>query len=275
MRKIFGILLMSVFFFAGCVQSKPTLSNKKSSLENPPKLTANVGNKSITAVVGTYSWNIDNGDGTSSFNEADSAGPPELIMYQKEKLTVQSGDIINLSFSHKPDDYKVSIWENNNPVVQWVNDGKIIVPQKKGLIVYEVYAKYKEGNAHYAFFVNENDSPVENGTTVEQVSGENSNIVLVVSNQSFEKPDINLKVFIDDKFYIDNQFKVEDQHNFASYNYSIPKGSHKLKAIVNNTSIFEEIFNMNNEKQWAVITYWYNSRDDINFNISTDKFRVK
>ena len=113
-----------------------------------------MGNKSITAVLGTCSWETYYEGGTKTRHESGSVPPPELAKYQKESLTVEPRSSIVLDFKYKPDDYIVSIWQGDNPSIQQVKDGKIIAPQQKGLVVYEIHAIWKEGDAVYAFSAN-------------------------------------------------------------------------------------------------------------------------
>jgi len=153
-KKIISLLLLFTVIVVGCSQTSLQVSNKIISLREPPELIVTFNNKSISAVRGTYSWYIDNGDGTCTGIESDSGPPPELVEFQEELLNVKPKSSIALDFGAKPDDYKVRIWQSNNPITQQVNNGIIISPQQKGLVVYEVHATWKEGNSYYAFSVN-------------------------------------------------------------------------------------------------------------------------
>ncbi|SHE87819.1 hypothetical protein SAMN02746089_00933 [Caldanaerobius fijiensis DSM 17918] len=154
MRKIFGVLLLLTIFLVACAQSKPPVSNNGIFLKEPPELTVIAGNKSIAAVRGTYNWVIYSGNGTRTNIHADSGPPSKLIKFQKEPLNVKPESSIVLDFRIKPNDYKVNIWEGNKPIIQQVNNGIIIAPRQKGLVVYEVQATWNEGDACYAFSVN-------------------------------------------------------------------------------------------------------------------------
>ncbi|MCM1989226.1 hypothetical protein [Oceanirhabdus seepicola] len=154
MKKILSMVLLLTFLLVGCIQKKQPVSDNVTSLTNPPELTVTVDTKSITAVLGTYSWNIDNGDGTVTSIESDSEAPPELAKDQNEALIVKQKSSIVLNFENKPTDYIVNIWEGNTQSTHEVINGEIIAPQQKGLVVFEVYAHWKEGSAYYAFSVN-------------------------------------------------------------------------------------------------------------------------
>lgn len=140
--------MLSSIPFLGCN------SAEGAALSTPPELIITVGNKSITAILGTYSWNIYNKDGSVTSIKADSAAPPELVKYQKETLSVKAKSSIVLNFDSKPKNYTVSIWQDDNPIIQEVTDGVIVAPQQKGLVIYEVSVEWKQGTANYAFSVN-------------------------------------------------------------------------------------------------------------------------
>lgn len=140
MRKVICLSLLLIMIFTGC-NIKPNTGKPGT----PPKLTITADNKSITAVRGTYSWrNV----------VADSVAPPELVKYQEENLNIKPMSTITLKFEKIPDNYKVTIWQGNNQIAQQVSNGVLIAPQQKGLVVYEVYANWKDGNSYYAFSVN-------------------------------------------------------------------------------------------------------------------------
>ncbi|SFP74126.1 hypothetical protein [Caldicoprobacter faecalis] len=134
MKRVLSLLLLTILV-VGCSQRDPT----------PPELTIMVDNKSISAVLGTYSWKN---------TEADSVSPPELVEYQKEDLNIKPQSSIILKFERTPNHYEVFIWQGDKRILQQTSNGVVIAPQQKGLVVYEIYAKWHEGSAHYAFSVN-------------------------------------------------------------------------------------------------------------------------
>ena len=151
------ILLLLTLLLVACNPLNNTSEpNKDVSLSEPPELTITIDNQSITALLGTYSWYIHNKDGTIEGMEADAFAPPELVKHQNETLTVEPKSSIVLNFENKPDAYRVDIWEGNNQITQQVNDKIVIAPEQNGLVVYEVYARWKEGTAFYAFAINVN-----------------------------------------------------------------------------------------------------------------------
>ncbi|WBW96566.1 hypothetical protein [Oceanirhabdus sp. W0125-5] len=154
MKKLFTMILFLSILIVGCNQKNQRESDNVTSSTNPPKLTVTVDNKSITGVLGTYSWTVDNGDGTETSIQSDSEAPPELAKDQKEPLNIKPSSSIILNFKNEPKEYIVTLWKDNIKNKQEVIDGEIIAPEEKGSFVYEVFATWKEGTAYYAFSVN-------------------------------------------------------------------------------------------------------------------------
>lgn len=153
MKRLVGILIILIVLSIGCTQKKQATFNNKPVLKEPPQLTVSFNKRKINALRGTYSWNADNGDGTSTGFEKDSESPPKMVKSQNESLTVPAESSVTLKFNDNPIDYQVIIWQDDKQTVEFLKDGKIIMPKQKGLVVYEVYAEWKEGTAHYAFSI--------------------------------------------------------------------------------------------------------------------------
>lgn len=118
-------------------------------LEHPPKLTVSSAGNMIEAVIGTTSW--------YSY-EADSERPSELIDHQIGKLSAEPNDELILLFDQEPIEYDISLYDLNTPII--IEGNKILIsPHHTGLLIFEVHAKWLEGNAWYAFAVDVNQSP--------------------------------------------------------------------------------------------------------------------
>lgn len=124
-------------------------------MKNPPTLKVLYQDKSIEAKRGAYSWTIDNNDGTKTTTNGDSAGPNELVK-NSTLLIVPPKSTLTLDFSDKPETTIVNIWQDNKPIKQTITDNKLLIPELKGSIVYEVIATWKQGTVSYAFLVNIN-----------------------------------------------------------------------------------------------------------------------
>lgn len=144
-KKLFTIFFICslLFSLAGC----------GSKADSPPSLKIIYRDKSIEAKTGTYSWDVDNGDGSFIGIEYDTVAPAELVK-DSTPLTVPPGSSLTLSFSVKPEDIIVYAWQGNEPIKQSVTGDKIITPGSAGSIVYEVIGTWEQGTVRYAFLVN-------------------------------------------------------------------------------------------------------------------------
>lgn len=88
------------------------------------------------------------------------------------------------------------------------------------------------------------------------VQKEDGNFVLYVSNQSIERPNVDVIVSIDGKLAVAGKFPVEDQHNWKEFTFELPAGMHELRA----TSRFGETELVETfetgKRNWAVVDYW-------------------
>lgn len=152
------ILALSSFIsITGCSNTNEEVDNtsgieqssndSKDTIAEPPSLTIYAGDEIIRPILGTYSWSIDNGDGTDSGIEADSDAPPELV--KDSNLTqVTTVTNIDLDFEEEPDSYTVRIWDEDNTILSESNEVDL---SGEGEFVYEVLAQWEEGTASYAF----------------------------------------------------------------------------------------------------------------------------
>ena len=53
--------------------------NTEHTILEPPTLTIDVGEEILRPTLGTYSWHVENDDGTDTAVESDSLTPPESV----------------------------------------------------------------------------------------------------------------------------------------------------------------------------------------------------
>jgi len=134
-------------------------------LEEPPALTVTSGETSIGALLGTYSWQKKDGDGTSAGAVSDSAHPLDCKKFLSELET--AGPTATLNFAEKPNALNVRCWSEahwSDPDADAESaaiDGYEIT-LKPGGYIYEVKAEWDTGNgyggtAYYSFFVRTSD----------------------------------------------------------------------------------------------------------------------
>jgi hypothetical protein len=85
---------------------------------------------------------------------------------------------------------------------------------------------------------------------------EDGNFTLYVSNQSFERQKVHIKVWIDAFVAVDDDFEVGNQHNWIDFTFDLDDGKHTLRAeSVAGEAVLEETFQVEG-KRWAVVDYW-------------------
>lgn len=147
----------------------------------PPELTIVCGEKQVTALKGTYSWEYSNGNGTSTGIEADSMHPLDSKEYMNElplaysyKSSIDSFKA-HLQFEIAPDEVEIRYWdascwndysaESKELTVQaleadYVDGGfstEYTAKLLEGNYIYEVIAKWSSsedygGTAYYSFY---------------------------------------------------------------------------------------------------------------------------
>lgn len=87
---------------------------------------------------------------------------------------------------------------------------------------------------------------------------EQADLVLYVSNQSFEHDRVTISVRIDDVLVVEQAFAVEGQHNWVEFPIDLPPGPHAVTATSGTGVDLEETVTIpEGEKRWVVLDYWY------------------
>lgn len=90
---------------------------------------------------------------------------------------------------------------------------------------------------------------------VDQDAGD---VVLGVSNQSFDDPDVGLKVMVDDVMVVDGSFAVEGQHTVVFLGLDLEPGTHTLGAVSDSGASASTTFELPaGERRWISVYYWY------------------
>ncbi len=92
---------------------------------------------------------------------------------------------------------------------------------------------------------------------VRLVEEEQADLVLYVSNQSFDDEKVGLTVAVDGVTVVDGEFHVEDQHNWISFPLSMSPGVHEVTAEADSGATLSESFQIPGDKpRYAVIDHW-------------------
>ncbi len=132
-------------------------------LENPPKLDVISGNVCNSALLGIYSWQCKNNDGTFTNTEADSAHPLECADVLLPFETTETSAF--LRFSEEPDTilgvrcWSDKHWSDPSADSESVSVNGNKIEFKAGGYIYEVIAEWNTeksgygGIAHYYFYI--------------------------------------------------------------------------------------------------------------------------
>ncbi|RIK17765.1 MAG: hypothetical protein DCC50_00550 [Acidobacteria bacterium] len=83
-------------------------------------------------------------------------------------------------------------------------------------------------------------------------------LIVRVSNQAFDDPDVQLSANLDGVILFDQTFKVEDQHTVTLFGVNVAPGSHTLTVLSDTGAKVEQPFDLTAGKQrWVVVNYWY------------------
>lgn len=132
-------------------------------MKEPPRLTVSFGGgDTFDAITGTYGWNYDNGDGTTTGIEADSPHP--LDLYEQLTPVETTVPFVELQFEVSPQSISVRCWDDtcwgNTQAVpeDAVVSGNMLELKGHGYI-YEVIATWTgenlaaHGTVHYVFYI--------------------------------------------------------------------------------------------------------------------------
>ena len=92
---------------------------------------------------------------------------------------------------------------------------------------------------------------------VRLVDEDDADLVLYVSNQSFDDARARLTVEVDDVTVVVGTFHVEDQHTWVRFPLSLSPGDHEITADSDSGATLRASFDVpGDEKRYAVVEYW-------------------
>jgi hypothetical protein len=84
-----------------------------------------------------------------------------------------------------------------------------------------------------------------------------ADLILYVSNQSFDDEEVRLTVTIDQVTVVDGDFHVEGQHNWIRFPLKLAPGGHEVTAESDSGATLRESFDLRRDKtSYAVIDHW-------------------
>ncbi len=80
-------------------------------------------------------------------------------------------------------------------------------------------------------------------------------VMLVISNQSYEDPDVEVTVTLDGEVVIDRSFAVEGQHTFTSYRLPLAAGEHELAVMADTGATHERVLTLGSEQRHVYVGF--------------------
>jgi len=92
---------------------------------------------------------------------------------------------------------------------------------------------------------------------VRLVDEDEADLVLYVSNQSFDDEEVRMSVAVDGLAVVDGDLQFADQHNWVSFPLSLSPGAHEVTAKSGSGATLREPFEVPGDKtRYAVIDHW-------------------
>lgn len=107
------------------------------------------------------------------------------------------------------------------------------------------------------------DSPRPSGevtdssSVVRLVDPDDADLLLWVSNQSFDDETVTMAIEVDGVTVVDDEFAVEGQHNWIQFPLALPPGEHEITAESDTGATLVERFGVpRDQRRHAVIDHW-------------------
>jgi hypothetical protein len=92
---------------------------------------------------------------------------------------------------------------------------------------------------------------------VKLVERDEADLVLHVSNQSFDDEEVRLRVAVDGVTVVDGDFHVEDQHNWVTFPLGLSPGDHEITVESDSGATLSESFEVpGDQPRFAIVDHW-------------------
>lgn len=147
------ILLFTSLWITGCSNDTVTAGKEVKVNENefPPSISGvvRVNNAQHEMVVGGYKWERKQGSETQAV-QTDSASPYQIAEDFKA-IALEQNQKVTIDIEENPELY-VYLWTKDGREKEiTLKDNQITVPASKGQYIYEVLAKWNNGEVSYTF----------------------------------------------------------------------------------------------------------------------------
>ena len=155
MKNLFFAIIFFSFLITGCTNGKEEMDNEVEENQNdfPPSMTGmiNVNGKEYEMETGNYRWERKKGPETEVV-ETDAASPYQ-IGGNFNSISLEPNTNINIEIEDNP---KISVYqwnENGRDKEIILKNNQLSAPSSKGQYIYEVIAKWSNGEVSYTFVV--------------------------------------------------------------------------------------------------------------------------
>lgn len=102
---------------------------------------------------------------------------------------------------------------------------------------------------------------------------ENANIIVMVSNQSFDVPKVQMSGTVDGLHIFDDKYSVGNQHQYAYYYVYASQGEHEFEIMANEISIKETV-TITEEPLWVCFSYWNSDNEGEKISVYSQNDRI-
>lgn len=81
-------------------------------------------------------------------------------------------------------------------------------------------------------------------------------LAVIVSNQSYDDPDVDLTITVDGEVMIERSFAVEGQHTYVSYRLPLEPGEHQVVISSDAGATHERVVSLGAEPRYLAVSYW-------------------
>jgi len=147
--RILQICLTAILLLSGCQVER---TGTKGQLPEPPRPKIAWNGKTAEVLLTSYCWSYG-----KKGRCVDTPGPVTIIeRWNPHPLQVTPGAVITLSYELPPDENSIMLsqWMDGDPVEQALDeDGRWTAPEQPGWYMYEVRARWPQGDAGHAFVI--------------------------------------------------------------------------------------------------------------------------
>jgi hypothetical protein len=156
MKNVFFAIVIASLWLTGCTIGTAGTSNQMEEDDFPPSMTGliNVQGKEYEMEAGNYKWERKKGSETDVV-QTDAASPYQ-ISESYNAIVLEPNTDINIDIEDNP---KVSVYQwnqNGRDEGFTLKNNQLSVPSSKGRYIYEVLAKWPNGEVSYTFVVEVN-----------------------------------------------------------------------------------------------------------------------